>query len=241
MQWRAILVVLAVFPALKSELLPIRTYSTADGLAADHVDCIVSDSRGFLWFCTPEGLSRFDGNHFVSYGVHDGLPHQSVTAFLETKSGDHWIGTPRGLARINSGSNGPPFATYRPGQEAKQNSIAALLEARSGEIWCGTGAGLFKWRAPLSFRRNELLTPDAMITDIVESTGGDLWVGTLGGVFFLGANGAVRNFSVKDGLPGQWVEALLLDSKGRMWAAIRGGVRSRAFFACARRLLQLLI
>jgi ligand-binding sensor domain-containing protein/signal transduction histidine kinase len=224
MQWRAILVVLAVFPALKSELLPIRTYSTADGLAADHVDCIVSDSRGFLWFCTPEGLSRFDGNHFVSYGVHDGLPHQSVTAFLETKSGDHWIGTPRGLARINSGSNGPPFATYRPGQEAKQNSIAALLEARSGEIWCGTGAGLFKWRAPLSFRRNELLTPDAMITDIVESTGGDLWVGTLGGVFFLGANGAMRNFTVKDGLPGQWVEALLLDSRGRMWAALRGGL-----------------
>jgi ligand-binding sensor domain-containing protein/signal transduction histidine kinase len=224
MQWRAILVVLAVFPALKSELLPIRTYSTADGLAADHVDCIVSDSRGFLWFCTPEGLSRFDGNHFVSYGVHDGLPHQSVSAFLETKSGDHWIGTPRGLARINSGSNGPPFATYRPGQEPKQNSIGALLAARSGGVWCGTGAGLFNWRAPLSFRRNELLTPDAMITDIVESSGGDLWVGTLGGVFFLGANGAVRNFTVKDGLPGQWVEALLLDSKGRMWAAIRGGL-----------------
>ena len=56
MGWRAILVVLGALPCLlQGELLPIRTYTTADGLAADHVNCIVPDSRGFLWFCTPEG------------------------------------------------------------------------------------------------------------------------------------------------------------------------------------------
>jgi len=225
MKWRSIFLVLAAVPALlESELLPIRTYSTADGLAADHVECVVSDSRGFLWFCTAEGLSRFDGNHFVSYGASEGLPHQYVSSFLETRSGDHWIGTPRGLVRINSGSNGPPFATYRPGKEAKQNSVAALLEAWSGEVWCGTAAGLFKWRSPLSFRPKELPIPAPLITAIAQSPGGDLWAGTLGGVFFLGNNGAVRNFTVKDGLPGQWVEALALDSKGRLWAAIRGGL-----------------
>jgi len=49
MEWRAILILLIAFPVLlKSELLPIRTYTTADGLAADHVDCIVPASRGFL-------------------------------------------------------------------------------------------------------------------------------------------------------------------------------------------------
>jgi hypothetical protein len=81
MKWQANSRVLAAVPALlKSELLPIRTYSTADGLAADHVDWVVSDSRGFLWFCTAEGLSRFDGNHFVSYGVSEGLSHQYVSS-----------------------------------------------------------------------------------------------------------------------------------------------------------------
>jgi hypothetical protein len=44
---------------LWAELLPIRSYSTADGLAANRVDRIVVDSRGFDWRCTPEGLSRF--------------------------------------------------------------------------------------------------------------------------------------------------------------------------------------
>ena len=61
-----------------------------------------------------------------------------------------------------------------------------------------------------------------MITDVVESPGGDLWCGTLGGIFFLGANGVARNFTGKDGLPSQWVEALQLDSQARILAALRG-------------------
>ncbi|WP_219341191.1 hypothetical protein, partial [Nevskia soli] len=50
---------------LKGDVLPIRAYSAADGLAADRVTCSLPDTRGFLWFCTPEGLSRFDGYRFV--------------------------------------------------------------------------------------------------------------------------------------------------------------------------------
>src|ERR1700686_1947023 len=99
----AILIVLSVL-ALKSELLPIRTYTTADGLAADYVDCIVPDSRGFLWFCTPEGLSRFDGYHFVSYGVDEGLAHRVVSTLTETRSGDFLDRWPaRGLPQTRWG------------------------------------------------------------------------------------------------------------------------------------------
>jgi hypothetical protein len=44
---RALLMVLSA-PTLKGELLPVRTYTTADGLAAERADCIVADSPGFL-------------------------------------------------------------------------------------------------------------------------------------------------------------------------------------------------
>ena len=46
--------------AATAEQLPIKTYTTADGLARDQINRIVQDSHGFLWFCTAEGLSRFD-------------------------------------------------------------------------------------------------------------------------------------------------------------------------------------
>jgi hypothetical protein len=57
------LILLAAFPSfVKSELLPIRTHSTADGLAADRVDCIFPDSSGFIWFCTPRRACRVSAN-----------------------------------------------------------------------------------------------------------------------------------------------------------------------------------
>jgi len=45
------ILVLAAGPTARTERLPIRTYTTADGLAHNIVNRIVKDSRGFLWFC----------------------------------------------------------------------------------------------------------------------------------------------------------------------------------------------
>ena len=85
----------------QAERLPIKTYTTTEGLASDRVNRIVRDSRGFLWFCTSEGLSRFDGYKFTNYGVDQGLPDRRVNEFLETHSGVYWVATDSGLCRFN--------------------------------------------------------------------------------------------------------------------------------------------
>ena len=205
-------------------LLPIRTYTTTDGLAADSVYQIVSDSRGFLWFCTAEGLSRFDGYRFTTYGVAEGLPHGVITAFIESRSGDHWIGTPKGLSRISAIGGG--FSNYQLAPGATANDIGTLLELNSGVILAATPAGLFEWTDPRDVRKRELKGIDPLIvSDIIEDAAGNLWIGTTtAGVYEYGPHGIVRNFDMKDGLPGHWVQMLKLDSKGRLWVAIRGGL-----------------
>ncbi len=224
MKWRAIVVVVLPF-FLKSELLPIRTYTTADGLAADSVYGIAADSRGFLWFCTTEGLSRFDGYRFMTYGADEGLPQGVITAFIETRSGDHWIGTPRGLSRIATGPGGPRFTNYRLGPEAAANSIGNLLELRSGAILAATAGGLFEWTDPAKPRRRDLHGIDPQtITDLAEDPDGNLWIGTMAGLRLIGPGGIMHSFDMKDGLPGDWVQMLLRDSKGRLWVAVRGGL-----------------
>ena len=74
-----------------AERLPLRTYTTEDGLAHARVRRIVADPRGFLWFCTIDGLSRFDGALFVTYRTSDGLADPWVTDLLPARDGTHWV------------------------------------------------------------------------------------------------------------------------------------------------------
>ena len=85
----------------RAEHLPTRTYTTEDGLIDNRISRIVRDSRGFLWFCTEGGLSRFDGYTFTNYTVKQGLPDNEVNDLLETREGVYWIATGKGLCRFN--------------------------------------------------------------------------------------------------------------------------------------------
>ena len=39
----------------------IETFTTKDGLVNDNVRSLVTDSSGFLWIATWDGISRYDG------------------------------------------------------------------------------------------------------------------------------------------------------------------------------------
>src|SRR5436190_23833552 len=96
------LVLLLSLPAIvPAEQLPVRTYTTADGLPRDFVLRIVRDSHGFLWFCTGDGLSRFNGYEFTTYGVEHGLSNPRVNDLIETRSGVYWVATEGGVSRFN--------------------------------------------------------------------------------------------------------------------------------------------
>jgi ligand-binding sensor domain-containing protein/signal transduction histidine kinase len=223
--WAILIVAIAVPQCLEGELLPIRSYTTADGLASDHIDCIVPDSRGFIWFCTPEGLTRFDGYRMVSFGTGDGLPDRAVETFLETRAGAYLVGTNHGLSEIRSGPRGNRFVTYRQGAGRFDKPIYALLESPTGRIWCGTRGGLFEVLSPSGFRPQQLPGLDQLaVTDVKEDAGGNLWVASNGGIYILGQDGAVQFIAKKDGLPNEWVNTLLLDRAGRIWAGTRGGL-----------------
>ncbi|HMT07047.1 MAG TPA: ATP-binding protein [Pyrinomonadaceae bacterium] len=145
-----------------SERLSFKAYTTADGLASDQVNKIVADSRGFLWFCTAEGLSRFDGYKFKNYTQEHGLPARAIMTMLETADGDYLFATTNGLAVFdpngtaanwNSEENKlnldpsevPLFKTYffpllTPDKPGKR--ISTLVQDGGGTIYAGTSQGI---------------------------------------------------------------------------------------------------
>lgn len=156
----ALLPCAAAFPGTAhAERLPLKSYTTIDGLPHNGINRIVRDSRGFLWFCTEEGLSRFDGYQFTNYGTDQGLPHAAVTDFLETRHGELWVATGAGVVRFNpkgaptqgivAADNTPAavpmFATIVPDdQDRRARYVNVLREGRDGTIWAGTSKGLYR-------------------------------------------------------------------------------------------------
>jgi ligand-binding sensor domain-containing protein len=159
---------LAMTSAIRAEHLPIKTYTIADGLANDVINRIVRDSHGYVWFCTKEGLSRFDGYTFTYYAKAQGLPGRDIFDLLETREGVYWVATDVGVYRFNpsgrvpvqsnskteteqsqssklgESSAEPVFIAYYLSREQKPYYATGLLEDHAGVIWCGTALGVYQ-------------------------------------------------------------------------------------------------
>src|SRR5882724_4020687 len=132
-----------LFSSLQAEQLPIRVYTTADGLPHNWITCIRRDPRGYVWFGTREGLARFDGYAFVSYGKSEGLTSGNVTDLLVTREGDLWVSTSEGLFRFRP-RGPPPFLAYRSSSDLNASSIYTMAQDNSGTIWIATAGGLYR-------------------------------------------------------------------------------------------------
>ncbi|MEW6752930.1 MAG: ATP-binding protein, partial [Candidatus Latescibacterota bacterium] len=83
-------------------------YTTREGLIHDHVNDVLVDRQGHLWFATAGGVSRYDGQVFQSLVARDGLASDETQVLLQDRAGDVWIGTARGLTRYRPPSVAPP-------------------------------------------------------------------------------------------------------------------------------------
>lgn len=235
-------------PVASGERLPIKSFTTVDGLSHNEINKIVRDSRGFVWFCTRDGLSRFDGYEFTHYGVDQGMPHRDVEDLLETREGDYWVATAAGLVRFNPKSppehrivyanetdlrTQPMFSVIEPedGHAPAANAINVLLEDRSGALWCGSYRGLYRLEdaaGHFALRSINIGIPEAnseeqIIEDLLEDRGGSLWVATPGGLYRRWPDGSYKRYTKSDGLPDSYVHDLLEDHQGQLWVGTRYG------------------
>ena len=92
-----------------------KTLDARNGLTISQINCILKDSRGYIWLGTPAGLYRYDGYTFHNFQCNsqDGssLPDSYIISIQETLEGTLWIETAAG------------FCIYHPQSENFERDI----------------------------------------------------------------------------------------------------------------------
>jgi ligand-binding sensor domain-containing protein/signal transduction histidine kinase len=185
---------------------------TADGVEIDtvlddiNVRQILVDSEGDTWFATDgSGLYKYFNQDFRRYTSQD---LHGVMAIHVDKAGNTWIGTAtQGLWKISDGK----VKSYQDKTEPYRNAVTSIAESADGVIWIGSSSGLGRYNPHLNnfswYTRYDGLSNSAVYGfDFDES--GNLWMGTHGGGVNVFDGEGFTNFTLKEGLSSNTVNAL---------------------------------
>lgn len=123
--------------------------TSQDGLASDVTTTIMQDSRGFMWFGTEAGLSKYDGLNFTNYNTsaiaeNTQLSNNVIKCVYEDDNKNIWIGTEYGLNLLHQSTG--QISQFINNREIKNsisnNVVTSIGEDAEGNIWVGTLSGL---------------------------------------------------------------------------------------------------
>ena len=197
----------------------LATFTSQDGLPANHVRAIHRDRRGILWIANAGELSVFEGGRARVYRDRDGRTVKGGYSFVETDDGSLWIAADR-LYRLRDDR----FTAYGEEQGLPARP-SALVGGADGTLWVGTfGAGLMRFDGSHFTRltaRDGL--PGDLIYALLNDRDGNLWIGTSGGGLARYRDGTLQSLTDEHRRLTNDVMSLFEDAEGSLWVGTNGG------------------
>lgn len=212
--------------------LEFTNYSVEQGLNNNSVRYVLQDNKGNMWFATERGVTKFDGNEFVTLTKKAGLGSNKVLCIFQEKGGGLWFGTmDGGVSRFENDT----LIRYTTNQGLGNNTVWAIAQDNNGIIWFGTNGGGLTCYDGHSFRTYD--SEDGLCNDYVFSLVADnnnsIWAGTVRGLAqikvsdslpvgkesFLDIEPVMMNYGKKDGLKSMdfFTNAVFHDNSNRLW------------------------
>lgn len=237
------LLLFADFPAF-AEQLPVKVYTSADGLGSSAVIRVMRDSRSFLWFATRDGLSRFDGKRFTNYSLSDGdSAAQTIFNIIESSDGNYWLTTNKGLFLIKRTDSTEPVVDSSLSNSSSDNRLplaaekvvdagfSAFLADSEGRLWAGGSDGLYLFEEKngeifqRKFRLNDSSPKaDNNVRTIYEAPDKSFWLGCNTGVYHRRPNGSIIYYPIRQTSTYDQTFDIEPDDSGRIWIAHTRGI-----------------
>lgn len=221
-------IVNAFNPKSNPRQIKLNYITTNNGLPQNTVDCILKDSRGFMWFGTWNGVCRYDGYTFKTYQRNQdliSLPSNFIQTICEDNFGNLWIGTDKGLVYFDY-QNQQFVGNNLLNKNVGNFSITHIIKDNQGIIWVSTEEnGLWK----LSYNENDEITSTRVFNDLLLNQNinnlyllndSHLLIGTNTGVLAVNLTGNETNpvwKQLEENLLNQDISKLFQDSKGNVW------------------------
>ena len=207
-----------------------ENYTLENGLQNNMIQQAFQDSKGYMWFATNHGVSRYDGYKFRSFR-NDPRDKTSLSGLLarviyEDKAGNLWIGTESGgLNRFNREKENFEHILSADSTRGIGTSVKAIAEDKSGRLWLGTNIGL-KMYDPKSgavkwypYRGLKINSPsDTYVRVLQFDATGRLWVGTNSGLdLFHSSTGKFSRVYNKHPELADEIWEIYKDTDGSLW------------------------
>ena len=207
-----------------------KTYTVADGLGDQWVYDIVF-RKGKAWIATWKGVSVFDGETFTNYTEKDGLIDKWVYAIALDQDDVFWFGTESGVNRFDgktwssythADGLGAEIASAGDPDEMAADPPASGLPSFDEMDYGSTGSPSIAHHASPS-KKNIGANPNFVITAAVGHDNAK-WFGTWGAGLSRFDGKTWTTFTQEDGLGGNFIHIVEVDSEGRVWAGTNGGI-----------------
>lgn len=118
-----------------------RNYTVEDGLLSSTVYDIHQDKKGFIWFGTEAGVSKFDGIRFVNYSKKNGLGDNEIFHIVPDASERLWFFPFNGRLSYYDQNTQRIIGISQDSSLSKliiRGTFTNLIEDKQGRVWFGT-------------------------------------------------------------------------------------------------------
>jgi ligand-binding sensor domain-containing protein len=191
--WCAILVLQA-----SGQYYSVYRYTSIEGLANTDVYRISQDKKGYMWFGTVDGLSRYDGSTFTNYGTDEGIYHSTILSMLDRNDSEKIISHYDGHIEVFANNRARDFNTN--GQYKYGGIIQTLLD-NNGLLMMDKAGRVYR----LSEKKEAVLisTPDlkngkALMRSMLKLADGRILLAAENGLYIYSNGHAVQPYMQKE-------------------------------------------
>ena len=194
---------------------------TKGDLPDNSITALAAANDGGLWIGTSNGLTQYRDGRFQTFTVKHGLPDAAITALLADREGTLWIVAGVFLSRYQNGR----FTSFKPDSDIPVSSARAVCEDANHDLWVAGFSRVVRRTGGkfLTVMQAEVLDGMVVLTMMADRDN-NIWIGGNKGIIRRSANGEIRKYGMRDGLPDPAVRALWADGDGNIWAGTNNGM-----------------